>query len=231
MCTSASGENWSAYSLQGAKRERNSDAFAVFDRDGLQVFVVGDGVGSLPGAPVASRVAVDAVISATELGLVDREHPVLAETLDLVNESVRYALAAEELQGATTLAVVVFDRGHKLVASVGDSEIHEVREEGPSTLLHPLDHVPSRPNVLLAWIDGQAEAELHLASPSDAAEFLCLMSDGVPGALSPEEIASVTRQAGADDGGRELVLAARRAGASDDLTAIVVRVAPLRSDS
>ena len=231
LCTSASGANWSAYSLQGSRRERNSDAFAVFDRDGLQVFAVGDGVGSLPGSPVASRAAVDAVVSATELGLIDLEPPVFAETLELVKESVSFALHVEELQGATTLALVVLNGDRKLIASVGDSEVHEVAAEGPSALLHSLDHVPSRPNVLLAWIDGQADVELHVASPSAAAEFICLMSDGVPGALSPDEIASIVRRVGIENGGRELVLAARRAGATDDLTAVVVRSRPHRTDS
>lgn len=225
VCRSLSGANWSAYSLQGRTRERNSDAFTVFERDGTQVFALADGVGSMPGSPIASSTAVDAMVGAAELGLLD--HPLLiTETMDLVNEAVGYSLGESGLNGATTLAFAVLEAARPVaVFSVGDSEVHAISGAGDSRLLHELDHVPARPNVLLAWIDGQSSFEAHKATAPADATHLCLMSDGVPAALGTSDIARIIRTKPIADGARELVLAARRAGANDDLTAIVVALA------
>jgi len=225
-CTSAVGENWSAYSLQGAGRDRNSDAFAVCDRDGLQVFAIADGVGSMPGSPIASRAAADAIVAATEAGFLNGLD--VTEPLALVDESVALALDDAGLQGGTTLAFVVSAGRQTYLASVGDSEVHGVRELGESVLLHPLDHVPSRPNVLLAWIDGRADYAPHVQEVEQQTSIVCLMSDGIPGTLRADQIAAISRAAPIREAARELVLAARAAGARDDLTAIVVRLVTVR---
>ena len=220
-CLAETGDNWSAYSLQGAGRERNSDAFAVFDKDGWQAFAVGDGVGSMPGSPNASRAAVDAVVESLRSGpLVQVDD--LQQVMPSVDRSVVQALASSEGPGATTLAFVVVVRGLARLLSVGDSEIHAIPAEGESVLLHPVDHVPAQPNILLAWLDGETSYEAHTHALELENARLCLMTDGIPGALSNDRIAAVVRGSAVRDAAREVVLAARDAGARDDLTAIVV---------
>ena len=58
----ASGHTWSACSVAGTARDRNSDAFAVTECDGRLVVAVADGVGALEGSPSASRSAVHAAV-------------------------------------------------------------------------------------------------------------------------------------------------------------------------
>lgn len=223
VCSSATGANWSAYSLQGKARERNADAFATFDSDGWQAFAVADGVGSLPASPVASRAAVEAVIEAIRSGALSSADS-LTSVLSDVDIAVGNALAECEAKGATTLGFVAIKDSGVLGISVGDSEIHLVESAGPSILLHPLDHVPAQRNILLAWIDGEAVYEPHVVAMTLENARLCLMSDGIPGSLSPEDIATTVRSASPEDAARKLVLAARDAGAGDDLTAVVVAV-------
>jgi serine/threonine protein phosphatase PrpC len=224
---SAVGKNWSAYSLQGKARERNSDAFATLDEADWQAFAVGDGVGSMPASPVASRAAVEAAIAASRVGqLMEAED--VPEAMVAIDRSVADALASDGEAGATTLAFVAIKGGRVLVLSVGDSEVHEISRSGPSFLLHPVDHVPAQPNILLAWLDGHTAYEAHVREIDPGDSLLCLMSDGVPGALSPEAIASVVRDNPVEDAARVLVLAAREAGATDDLTAVVV--GPVRNE-
>jgi serine/threonine protein phosphatase PrpC len=75
---------------------------------------------------------------------------------------------------------------------------------------------------LLAWLDGHTAYEAHVREIELGDSLLCLMSDGVPGALTPETIASLVRDNPVEDAARIVVLAAREAGATDDLTAVVV---------
>lgn len=192
------------------------------------MFAVADGVGSMPGSPIASQAAVKAVRDAAEEGLFQRRGG-LALLLETVNHAVLDALSSlsdGNVRGATTLSVVAVQSGRVLIVSVGDSEVHMVGSSGDSRLQHELDHVPNRPNVLLAWIDGRTAFEPHVVSVAAESETLCLMSDGIPGALSRAEIARVVRNSHIGSAARELVLAARGAGANDDVTAVVVAVPP-----
>lgn len=190
----------------------------MFDRNGTQVFVVADGVGSLPGSPIAARTATEAVIVAAEAGLLAD-----GEWSAVVDERVCLALDEAGLKGGTTLAFLASTPNGSTVASIGDSEVHTISAVGESHLVNHLDHIPTRPNILLAWVDGRAPYEPHTDSIGDEVEFVCLMSDGVPAALSRCVIADTVRASTITDAARELVLSARSAGALDDLTAIVVK--------
>jgi len=193
----------------------------VYDKDGSQVFALGDGVGALPSSPIASRAAVDAVVAAAELGQLDNDLN-LDEVLSLVDESVGFAVEESAEKGATTLVALSLSQDSEFVFSVGDSEAHEILANGESRLLHDLDHVPAQPNVLLAWIDGHTPFDVHRRFLSRGESYLCLMSDGVPGSLSNQKVADLVRGNSIATAARALVLAARDAGANDDLTAIVI---------
>jgi serine/threonine protein phosphatase PrpC len=183
-------------------------------------FAVADGVGALSGSSAASKAAVEAV----KQWSANRNGSLLTEVDDLyeeIDKSVREALAHED-SGATTLACLLAEESGYLLTAIGDSEILAVSSSGETVLLNELDHLPSRPNVLLAWIDGKTELAPHVAQLNTLPDRLCLLTDGVTKLLEYERIGKLVLEAGVKGAAVALVDAAREAGAQDDLTAVVV---------
>ncbi len=226
---SFAGAFWSACSSQGVGRTRNADAFSVGTADGTHFFAVADGIGSQVGSPTASRAAVGAV----ELWL--REHGGQTKVFgEVVNGAVGAALQPGPGEGGTTLACAILRDNSCDLVVVGDSEILAVEVEGEATLLHTLDHLADRPNVLLAWLDGRTHFEPQIARLEILPRWLCLITDGVTSVLDYERIAHEVRSSDIAAAALHLVTAAKEAGASDDITAIVVeptqiQVAPGKS--
>ncbi len=213
----AAGSYWSACSAQGAGRVRNADAFAVGDVEDAHFFAVADGVGSLPGSAAASRAAVSAIGHWAREGLLDADSLIAA-----VHPAVADALRQAGEEGASTLACAVWRGSDFYLASVGDSEILAVEQSGAATLLHQLDHLPNRPNVLLSWLDGKTPFRPHIMHFDKAPYLLCFLTDGISRVLDYETIATSVRKSDISAAARDLVIAAQEAGAQDDVTAIVL---------
>ena len=114
--------------------------------------------------------------------------------------------------------------------AVGDTEIIEIPPTGPAVLLHELDNLAARPNVLVAWIDGRTDFQLHEAKGVPPDGVLCLATDGVTRALGYEAIASIVRKA-ERDGARQLSQASVASAVGDDATAIVLDLPTLRAST
>ncbi len=203
----------------GPGREVNADAFALNLEGSCLAFAVADGVGALPGSPFASAAAALAVI---EWAQAKPETPSFEALSAHVTERVGAALRPRSLNGATTLVVALIAGGEVTVASIGDSGALAIPASGPAKPLHKLDHVPSRPNILTAWIDGEAAFEPHRGTPARDSYALCLVTDGVSGSLRNEQIADIVRSTPLEDAAALLVKAARAAGSHDDATALVL---------
>jgi serine/threonine protein phosphatase PrpC len=211
------GDQWSACTITGVYHEGNADAMALEFGPLCLGLAVADGVGLLPGSPAASRAAVGAAIDWT---VKRRQSEDIDALFEYVNSGVAESLQHQE--GATTLVAALIAGGQGLVASIGDSEALAVFENGPAEPLHPIDHMPNRPNVLLAWIDGQAAFDPHLVPLVQLPHRLCLVSDGVTGFRPSDQIATVVRSVAPSEAALALVQAARTAGSTDDITAIVI---------
>jgi serine/threonine protein phosphatase PrpC len=215
------GDNWSGCSIQGVARMQNSDAMAVTDSGPCRAFAVADGVGSMEASPTASRTAADTAIAwvraHADISLED-----VPGMLAAVNDAVGSALQGDAGAGATTLACAIVTTDRTIVATIGDSEALAVDLDGPARRLNELDHLPGRPNMLLAWIDGEAEFDPHVIALDVIPHRLCLLTDGVVKVLDYETIAAIIRGASLPDSAQALVMAARDAGASDDVTALVL---------
>jgi serine/threonine protein phosphatase PrpC len=215
------GPGWSACSARGSSRTHNSDAVAVDVSGECLAFAVADGVGALEASPAASAAAATAAVQWVRQRQAVTVHDIPAQ-LTSVNESVGEALGARGEKGATTLACVVLSAGRVIIVTVGDSEVLAVGSAGPAERLNELDHVPARPNMLLAWIDGKETLEPHIIELERLPHRLCLVTDGLVQALDYERIAGLVREADAAEAARALVLSARDLGASDDVTALVL---------
>lgn len=217
-----SGLNWSACTARGAIHDHNSDAFAAAVGGPWVAFAVADGVGSLPRSPAASYAAVRAVQTFAS-GLRPGADLDLAEMADLVNGDVHAVVGENAALGATTLVGLLCDpAGGGTLVTVGDSEVLAVDRQGAAGRLNPLDHMPARPNVLLAWIDGSTLIEPHIICVEQLPWRLCLVTDGIVKALSYERIAEIVRTVPANVAARDLVVAAQLARVRDDVTAVVL---------
>jgi serine/threonine protein phosphatase PrpC len=214
-----SGAHWSASSLRGVERRRNSDAVAVADDGACHTFALADGVGALEASPRASKAAAHSATEwasgRTAIGEADA-----AGLVDAVDGAVREVVRDD--RGATTLVFAAVEGNQGVVFTVGDSEVLAVDESGPARRLNPLDHVPAKPNMLLAWIDGKVDIEPHVIALDPLPFRLVLATDGVTGALDKESIAELVRAAPIERAARVLTDAARQKGAVDDASAIVI---------
>jgi serine/threonine protein phosphatase PrpC len=218
----ANGARWSACSQRGSARDHNSDAFAVREQDGRLVVAVGDGVGALAGSPLASRRAVDAAVAwgaSADLSDLNAGASLFAAVSTAVQDALR---SARFVEGATTLVCAVVEAGGCWLAAVGDSEIIAVGRAGDATRLNRLDQVPDQPNVITAWVDGDALFEPHVTRLALAPTRLCLVTDGVTKGLDYEALAAVVSGTHVTTAARALVEAAAATGVGDDVTAVVV---------
>ena len=176
----------------------------------------------MPNSPEASVTATRAVVDWASR----QPRPLPPEAASLAaaaaNAAVAELLTGHPELGATTLAFALLADGAAVIGAVGDSEILAIDATGPARRLNDLDHVPSRPNILLAWLDGVAPFEPHTATLDGRLPTLCLVTDGVTKVLAYDEIAAIVRDAASTDQAVEIIREAQRRRATDDVTALIV---------
>jgi len=208
----------------------------------LGLFVVADGMGGHNAGEVAAGIAVETIARVLRSDHV-RTGARLEHALRAANDSILES-AAERPEcagmGTTVSAVLALESGCA-VASVGDSRVYRWRggrleqlthddswvsqlfpEEGPGSEQarerHPMRHVLTevvgvRPNL-------EPGFELFDLAPGEA--FL-LCSDGLHGVLSNERLSACFESGDVRSIATRLVDEAVKRGASDNVTAVVVR--------
>ncbi len=140
----------------------------------------------------------------------------------------------------TTLTCAWIIQGEVVVGHAGDSRLYLLRQGAIRQLTedhsvtgelarrgqitraqaqhHPQRHVLT--NALgdrSFWVDVRTW-------PLEAADLLCLCTDGLIDALDTEEVAHIILEAGVEEGPSRLIAAALEAGAQDDVTVLVAAV-------
>ncbi len=226
------------------QRSENQDQCAASSRWA----VVSDGMGGHAGGARAAELTRDAAVAAIgddpdgDLGTV------LAEAARRANQAVRDGQVTDPSvagMGATLVAAVAAevtaDTSQWVVANVGDSPAWLVTGSGARQITtdHTLaaamaaaraegsdEPIPERAHHLLMRAIGLADDEppdVHdvALAPGDA---LVLASDGVSDVFDAVAVAAAVRAAGTDgDPARSLVDGALEAGASDNVTVVVLR--------
>jgi protein phosphatase len=154
----------------GRRRVSNEDAFGVDEELGL--YVVADGMGGHAAGEIASREAVDTVISmvrreravAQAVAAGDRDPETLrrlSRALEAAIQAATYMVFAiaenepEQRGMGTTLSALLLCEGLGVVAQVGDSRVYRVREGATQRLTE--DHT------LVAW-----QLKQGIISPAEA---------------------------------------------------------------
>ena len=205
------------------------------------LFVLADGVGGHEKGEVASRTAVETVLEGFREA--PRSQPLSGLLQSLVQRANARVLDAGMNSGmATTLVACALRYDRAVIAHVGDSRCYLIRQRAATVLTrdHTIAHEQARLGLLSA--DEAAGAETrHILSRSLGTalsvnvemgdhqvfpgDILLLCSDGLHGALAPQDIATVVNDtADLDLGVRRLVELANARDGSDNVTAQMIRV-------
>ena len=231
----------------GLVREENEDSFSVEKDIGL--FVVADGLGGCAGGEVASRIAIDTVVSYfKDLYKKGAVTNVSQAVMDAINRANRVVLDESRRSdnlfgmGTTIVTALLDDAGRFHIANVGDSRaylyrdgefsamskdhsaVEELVDEGrilkEDARSHPLRNVVTR-------VIGQEPflGPFQKTIMAQRRDILMLCSDGLWDMLSDSDIKEIiSRGRGAGELCRSLIDAATDAGGEDNVTVIVVQV-------
>ena len=171
-------------------------------------------------SPLVSTAVVQAAVEA--LGEPSCGSARMDALLRSVNEAASEARTRAAQNGATTLACVRLTGDSVWISTAGDSSAVSIESDGSTQLLTEPDHVPSQPNVLLAWIDGDTELVPHVVELDHMPYRLCLATDGVTGTLDLDQLAAIVSSTDINQAAEAVVRAAQEQGARDDVTCIVI---------
>ena len=205
------------------------------------LFVVADGVGGHDKGEVASQTAVETVLEGFRAAPGSQPLSGLLQTL-VQRANMRVLDAGMNSGMATTVVACALRYDRAVIAHVGDSRCYLIRERAATVLTR--DHTIAQEHARLGFLsaDEVRESETrhvlsrslgtalsvnveisdHQVFPGDT---LLLCSDGLHGALAPQDIATVVSEtADLDQGARRLVELANERDGSDNVTAQMIRI-------
>jgi protein phosphatase len=210
------------------------------------VFALADGVGGQAQGEVASRAAVESVLSGFRVAAAGEQHAALLDRL--VQAANTHVLEAGHAAGpsgaamATTLVLCALRFDRAVVAHVGDSRCYLIRHDHATALTR--DHTVVNEQVRLGLLSAREAAEAstrHVLSRSlgndlfvnvetsdhqlIAGDVLALCSDGLYGAVAATEIAHlVTYGANLETSAQKLVALANQRDGSDNISVLLIRI-------
>lgn len=225
------------YSLTGVKHSVNQDSFYIDESRGI--FVVADGMGGHAAGDVASSSAINSISA----NITDIKVSSIKNALDIANKEVfEKSKTSPEFEGmGTTIAMCCINGGYAIIANIGDSRVHIIKDDKISFVTR--DH-----SFVQQMIDGgqlkKSDAKTHsmknvitralgvaeTVSPDfdgvtvETGDAVMICSDGVSNMLEDEAIVHTVLHNSAKDASRMLCEAALEAGGRDDLTSIVIKL-------
>jgi type VI secretion system protein ImpM len=217
----------------GMVRKDNQDHFLLSNEKRL--WAVADGMGGLSHGEIASQMVVDSLNALEPTPSLNTAIQSITAALDAVNADLcrgAVGVGGVEASGSTVVALVI--RGREWgVSWAGDSRAYIWRAGSLSQVTHdhsvvgegPLGDAAAGRGEITRAVGGYDELELeHVADLVAAGDRFLLCSDGLYGALDEPALIECLQQASAQEACNALIEAARTAGASDNITAVVVDV-------
>jgi protein phosphatase len=225
------------------RRSTNEDAWLIDLNLGL--LVVADGMGGHNAGEVASALAVKVIREVFESSGNPPTQALLMRSIQLANERILAAASEQPAHSGmgTTVVAVLVSGGRAFYTSVGDSRVYLWRgghltqlTRDDSWLAETLDGEGEQPqdigahpmrHVLTKVVGLRPELEATVEEcPLGAGDSLLLCSDGVHGAVPHEALATMmSSQRAVEDVAQSVVRSAIARGATDNVTAVVARVA------
>jgi protein phosphatase len=230
-------------------RSGNEDNFAVSDWGNRGLFIVADGMGGHAAGEVASEMAVQTI----ERELQDLKDPndtdaeeKLAEALRLANRTIHDRTITEvDKQGMGTTASVLLLWGEKyLIGQVGDSRVYLLRDGELQQLTKDHSYVQEQvdagfltpeqaryhpySNVITRCVGASPEVEPDIyRGDVKVGDLFLVASDGLTGMVDDRRLQILLMSRAAPERKvHALIAEANGRGGLDNITAIVVQVAP-----
>ncbi len=233
----------------GLKRQKNEDSFALqippqgnplAARGAL--FVVADGMGGMGGGDIASQTAVQILMKEYYSSANPDLMAALRAAIEAANVAVRdkAAEANRPRIGSTAAGLLLLPDGEGMWFNVGDARVYRVRQglieqvsHDQSVLQHQLDagfiseedaRIARNVNVTMFIGQPNPVQPVYRRGQTQPGDIFVLCSDGLWDLVESSEILQIVQKMPAQDATRKLVDLARKRGAPDNVTVIVVRL-------
>src|SRR5690349_5732266 len=230
---------WAAVTDQGHVRSNNEDCHFAGD----SILVVADGMGGMAAGDLASRIAIEAMVSLNTFIPTEHQMDALHRALELANGRIAEQVAADpSLQGmGTTLTAVVFNGERAAMAHVGDSRAYLLRAGRLNQLTKDDTYVQMlvdqglikpeeaaahpRRAVVTRVLQGEPVTPAYVIVEPQRGDRWLLCSDGLTGVVADpileEELRTIADPKACAE---RLIDLALRGGGPDNITVIVADV-------
>jgi PPM family protein phosphatase len=233
----------------GMIRSGNEDNFAVHANGDRGLFIVADGMGGHAAGEVASEMAVQ-IIERELQGIQNLDDRTVAETvaeaLRKANRNIHDRTITEvDKQGmGTTASVLLISRLKYLIGQVGDSRVYRLRDGALQQLTKDHSYVQEQvdagfltpeqaryhpySNVITRCVGASPEVEPDIyAGEAKVGDLFLVASDGLTGMVDDRRLQMLLMsRAEPERKVHALISEANGRGGLDNITAIVVQVAP-----
>ena len=233
----------------GKARSMNQDSFLVSENkyNGLNLYILADGMGGYKGGEIASKVAIQAVSKFITEKFDDISKD-KQSILDLLEDAIAFANSAiyeeseedEELQDmGTTLEVLMIYKNKIYIGHIGDSRIYRIRknkmkkittdhsyvekliQDGEITREEAYHHPKKNLLIKALGTDEVVEPDL-IYTVLNKNDILVICSDGLTNMVREEKIFDIIKENADEDVTDVLVDEANNAGGLDNITVIVI---------
>jgi PPM family protein phosphatase len=233
----------------GMIRSGNEDNFAVHANGDRGLFIVADGMGGHAAGEVASEMAVQ-IIERELQGIQTLDDRTVAETvaeaLRKANRNIHDRTITEvDKQGmGTTASVLLISRLKYMIGQVGDSRVYRLRDGALQQLTKDHSYVQEQvdagfltpeqaryhpySNVITRCVGASPEVEPDIyAGEAKVGDLFLVASDGLTGMVDDRRLQMLLMsRAEPERKVHSLISEANGRGGLDNITAIVVQVAP-----
>ncbi len=233
----------------GKARSMNQDSFLVSENkdNGLNLYILADGMGGYKGGEIASKVAIQAVSKFITEKFDDISKD-KQSILDLLEDAIAFANSAiyeeseedEELQDmGTTLEVLMIYKSKVYIGHIGDSRIYRIRKNKMKKITTDHSYVEKliqdgeitreeayyhpKKNLLIKALGTDEVVEPDLIyTVLNKNDILVICSDGLTNMVREEKIFDIIKENTDEDVTDVLVDEANNAGGLDNITVIVI---------
>lgn len=221
---------------KGLVRKENQDLLGNLKLQNGYLFVVCDGVGGLPKGALASRIAVDTILTHFS-GISENIEHLLKQSIFYAHENI---VKASKNRIGTTVTAVYLENGNSYAAWCGDSRIYHFRDHGiewmsrDHNVLHDVlnkgqgrGDMFQNPHAITRFLGNTSNHEIDLYKfHSDPGDHILICSDGLSGFIMEQDIVHAVTQNSPQEASDllEKKLLAKEIGAPDNFTWYIIQL-------
>lgn len=234
----------------GRVRDVNQDSFYSCEIEGIELFVVADGMGGCNGGEIASEIVIDTIKEITNKykeSLINQEIEIPKFINDSINESNKRiyekALEIEKFKGmGTTVTMAYISSDEIFIGHIGDSRAYLIRDEeifqitqdhslvaelvrnGSISKKEAINH-PQK-NIITRAVGTDKEVRTDVISRKiQSGDIILLCTDGLTNMISNEIIKDMLiKSQDPQKVSEKLVYTANELGGLDNITALVIEI-------